>query len=237
MKDLIINKIYIGKSLSNGFIYSLKKNDSIYQGFCDVNKNIIIEPKKMTYYDSFSSHHDKDICLIFKIDNMDEYEYYHIQKNNHNYNILFDIKSNDINPFKVSKINNNDAYWMFSISKPKNSYALYNVKNNEVITAFLDLIEIKNSNKIYYEKDILSYYKDKKIYHTTISGYLDKNGNYKSSILDKNSGLLYDTLYLGNNTNSYEFQNFLENIKEIYYNKYLINNKKSKILKFRKKDN
>lgn len=273
-KDFGDVKVYLHDStnkIGNGYYVTATKNKKHLAGFVDVYGNEIIPLKEMKLSEFFYTPSYQDICFGFKIPDTEVLEYYHVQKQqNGSYKIVMKTNPFDSVPLSVIRIKEDPYLWLFQAMKNDPEFAVYLPEKSKVITNFFDEIsfdlDINFHHYIYFCKYIYSDVKldderIKRIIHTSLCGYFDRNGNFSSQIFETEKKVLYNSYGLGSNSLSDDYKKFVDDLENEYLKQYnkdemfinetineLFNNpnmskvpvtkspKMAKIIEFKKKD-
>ena len=172
----------------------------------------------------------KDMLLAFKYNRCKSLEYYHIR----NYDdgtskIIFKTDRKSEIPLSIGAFKSTEDYWVIEMaSKNDEKYAIYDYKENKMISTFFDEVTYLEDNPyhaFYYslniESEITNPDGSKKPYiHSTLCGFLDEKGNLSSQIYDTESNAFYSSYMYGDDTLSSKFNELVTNLTKEYEKAY-----------------
>ena len=217
-KTIVFYHKYYSK-IDNGYVVKTLKRGHILSGFIDLFGDVIIDFDIMDISNYFYANNFEDIGILFSYPN-DTNKFYHLRKDNNSYKVVFETDNDK--KLIVNKIEHNPNNWLIVTNEDLPQLMLYDVRKAKIISTTFDNLEVVNDNpihKYYYEK--ILYTDDlEEAYLTTLCGFLDKDGNFSSDILDMESdNLLYDGKIF-KNTLSADFNRLCEALELIYADKY-----------------
>lgn len=224
--------IYLSNSenkIGDGYFITKKKNRKIISGFVDYFGNEIIPLEEMELEELFYTKDYNDICMGFKLPNTDNLKYYHIKKIDNIYHNVLTTYPYEEPHFEIREVKENPNFWIFEAinnKTKKHEYVIYSIKDVKLITNVLDEVSFNldhnpYNHTAYFCKYIKSIINEEEIYHTSLCGFLDSEGNFSSQIYDTEKNFLYDSNYMGGNTNSKRFSDIYNRICLEYHEKYL----------------
>ena len=216
----IINSVNYGKVLVNindscrfGNCYFVTGNKLTKKlsGIVDKNGNEIIPLDEMELKESFVDLEKENSCFGFKYKDSEILEYYHVKSYDEKAKLVLKTGRNDDIPIKISLVMANPNYWVFETITNSPQYAIYDYKRSKIVTQFFDeLIFLKdddliNNHAIYYSMDICNLFENSNgevepYVYTNLCGFLDKECNFSSQILETENAMLYDSYMYGPNT-------------------------------------
>ncbi|MBE6147550.1 MAG: hypothetical protein E7168_04380 [Firmicutes bacterium] len=223
----------------NGYFVTTSKKGLKLSGFVDLNGKEIIPIDTHQLDEIFSSHNKKDICLAFKNDRDEINTYYHVQlqetgKYEGEYKIVLKTNPNDDVPLRLTASIDEDFWFMEADRDDHIEYALYRPEDKKIITTFFDelmfLEEESPYHYFYFCSDIYSYRpvdnpdgttEEEKVHFSSLVGFMDREGNFSSQLLDTEKELYYDSYQLGGNSLSNRFHAFLNELQKKYQNEYM----------------
>ena len=213
--------------IGDGYFVTATKHGKKLAGFVDYTGKEIIPLQVMELKEEFHNKDYHDICFGFQMPNCNTLDYYHVKKQEDGkYRWVLKTCHSDIPALMIQQVKENDDFWLFkTVGGENEEYAIYSLEKGKFITNFFDVIDFNiGSNPYghvaYFCKDITGIYDNEKVVYTSICGFFDKDGNFSSQILEVESGLLYNSYQLGNNSFSNSFRTFINALTTKYKSEY-----------------
>ena len=234
--------VYIEDSANRfgeGYFVTTKKKGYDLSGYVDKNGKEIIPIDTHQLDEIFLSHNGKDVCLAFKNEEDEIPTYYHIQlqeseKYEGEYKIVLKTNPKDSVPLRLTASIDEDLWFMEAVREDHIEYALYRPSDKKVLTTFFNelmfLEEKSPYHYFYFCNDIYSYrevcnqdgtQEEEKVHFTSLVGFMDRDGNFSSQVLDTEKELYYDSYRLGGNSLNNRFHAFLSELQKKYQNEYM----------------
>lgn len=230
--------VYFDENLrfGNTYFVTAVKNKVHLSGLVDKEGNEVIPLEEMTLDEFFYTKHKMDICFGFKIADVDTLKYYHVQKQENNtYKLKIATNPFDHEPISIRQIREDDNTWVFDkqTEDGKHEYAVYRPSETRMITCFFDELNFDieaNSygHFAYVCKYIIAEIESEvngdeieKVLLTTVSAFIDCDGNFSSQLLDVADSQLYNCYLVDGTSISQSYETFLFNLQQKHLNRYL----------------
>lgn len=229
--------VYFDENLRFGDTYFVTavKNKVHLAGLIDKEGNEVIPLEEMTLDEFFYTKHKNDICFGFKIADVDTLKYYHVQKQKNNtYKLKIATNPFDQEPISIRQIREDDNTWVFDkqAEDGEHEYAVYRPSEVRIITCFFDELNFEEENPYghfayvcnYIIAEIESENDENKVDSvplTTVSAFIDYDGDFSSQLLDVADNQLYNCYLMGGTSTSKNYGIFLSTLQQKHLNRYL----------------
>lgn len=217
----------------NAYFLVINKGKKTLSGLVDENGKEIIPIDNMELSGMLIANCGKDICFEFMHENSNIPESYHIKVlDDKTAKLVFKTDYKASIPSFICKSDDTDEFWYIQLGIQNKKYAIYDYKNNKIISNYFDEVRYQNNgndHSFYYSLGIereVSYSNDIKIPHifSSLCGFLDEKGNLSSQIYDTQSNVLYSSYMYGPDTLSPKFCELVRNVTDgyerLYHEKY-----------------
>lgn len=225
IKALIYRKLKYG----DGYFVIAYKDKKELSGLVTEDGKEIIPLDNMNLSGLTVANEGKDICFEFMHKNSSVPESYHVKVyNNKKCRLAFRTNYKLEVPMSICRLDDTDDYWLIQMGKDDKKYAIYDYKNLKMISNFFDEVTYQENDSyhtFYYSLDIESEIeqfdspKEKHI-HTSICGFIDKDGNLSSQIYDIESNAFYSSYMYGPDTLSPRFYDLVKKLTKEYEKSY-----------------
>ena len=216
----------------DGYFTVTNKGNKVLSGLVDEFGNEIIPLDNMELTGLLIANKGNDVCFEFMHPNNEIPEYYHIKIDEDNKSkLVFKTDYNSEIPLFICSLDNTEDYWAIQMGIEDKKYAVYDYKENKMITTFLDEVRYQEDSPNHYfyygiaiETEITQPDGTKTPHiHSSLCGFLDGKGNLSSQIYDIESNQLYSSYQYGPDTLSPKFNELVLNItkgyEQLYYEK------------------
>lgn len=237
LKKIFIDSKYYGKvkawvarksKYGNSYLVFTRSGKKNLTGLIDESGNEIIPLQEMEYTGIIIANYGKDYLFEFTFYDSNIPQYYHIKDDGNCSKLVMETGRFDDVPLIVTPMKDTDDYWLLETTIGEPQYAVYDYKNAKIITTFVDEVCYQNdggdpSHSFYFGYAITTRVKqpdgtNTAHIHTTLCGFLDKDGNLSSQLYDTESNQFYSSYEYGPDTLANNF-NELVNLLSEGYNK------------------
>lgn len=228
--------IYLSEKtrIGDGYIAIINKDGKNLTGYVDYEGVEVIPFSEMNLDNYFFTKNYEDICFGFEVPDTEVLKYFHVKKKeNHSYRLVMATKPDDEHPIIIHPIKEHLNIWTLEVITLEQS-AIYSPKEEKILTPFFDELSFDIDENPYghfayfcdYVYSERNYTNDdgsknvEKVNHTSVCGFLDKNGNFSSKLLETEGETYWDSYLFDNTPNSIKYQKFLLTLENKYQQEY-----------------
>ncbi len=206
------------------------KNQEIFSGIIDEKdktERIPIDKWQLTTY--FKTKDEKNICVAFQKDTKEQYFHLQYQEKGENYALVTQTSLESAIPLSFSRVPKHDDYWIITLHTEEEKYALYHIQNHKIVSDFFDILDFEEENAPHYayfcqNLEAKPAYDEPAVKFTTLIGFLNKEAQFSSYILDStrvdSDKKFYSPEKLGYHSLSRQYQQFKRSLLQYYLQEY-----------------
>lgn len=218
----------------NAYFVTAAKNKVVLSGLVDREGKEIIPLEEMVLEECFYTDRKEDICFGFRLPECDTLKYYHVQRQKDNtYKLKISTNPLDQEPISIRPVKEDKNTWIFEKQTigGEQEYAVYRPSDTRMLTCFFDELSFNLDNNPYGHFAYVCNYIQAEIEDdegeitrvplTTVSAFIDYEGNFTSQLLDIEEETLYNCYLVNGTSTSREYSMFIYNLQQKHLNKYL----------------